>query len=398
MSVFYLADIYYTFLGQNLFANEFLTVLGDTASGRKGTALFEAQRFMTLVDALWNHKVRKGIQSGEAIIHFTRDRIEGLSRGKTPIVVVKDEGVSDKRLLIIEAELSHFFKVSERSGNSLTAKLREAYDCPELLQNSNKNSPETATNAYVSMIGHITEAELKTTNPDNIVNGYINRNTYVHAFRAQRIPNPRPIPWPQDLVDELARTVRLAQAPIDISMVGGPLAPRDESVRGLSGPDPIKEIPFDEEAQILWNKLHAENDTETGPMSAILERRLAHIRKNALKYAILDRSPVMTSAHLLAGVAIQDHSDALASSVFADFSSNKLANKIITALKRTSPEGLPKTQIWEDVARNNASKSEMDEALAFLSQSKLAHVTLKKFDPKAKKPTQVWFAGAKSSQ
>jgi hypothetical protein len=380
---------FYTFLGQNIFANEFLIVLGDSASGRKGTALFEVQRFMALVETFWHHKVRKSIQSGEAVVHFTRDKVEGFSRGKTPVKIVKDEGVEDKRLLIVEPELSHFFKISERNGNSLTEKLRDAYDCPDLLQNSNKNSPETATNPYVSMIGHITEAELKTTNPTNIISGYINRNTYVHAFRAQRIPNSRPIQWPKELVDELVETIRLAQRP------SGSMSVEELS---LDLPDQIKEIPFDEEAQILWEKLHAEDGTENGPMRVILERRLAHIRKFSLKYAILDRSPVQTSAHLLAGVALQDHSDALAVSVFADFGPNKLANKILTALNRESPKGLTKTRIYDEVARNNASKSDMNEALSILSQNKLAHVTLKKFDPKANKPTEVWFAGQKTTQ
>jgi hypothetical protein len=377
---------FFTFLGVNLFANEFLTVLGDSATGRKGTALFEVMRFMALVDTHWHHKVRKNLQSGEAITHFVRDRVKGLSRGKAPVMVVKDEGVSDKRLLIVESELSHFFKVSERNGNTLTGKLREAWDCPELLQDSSKGSAETATNAYVSMIGHITEAELKTTNPDNITNGYINRNNYVLSFRAQRIPNPRPIEWPKEMIMELVETIRLAQRPTDVS------------IGELGCPDPIKEIPFDEEAQILWEKLHAEDETETGPMGAILERRLSHIRKNALKYAILARSPVINSAHLLAGVALQDHSDALAVSVFAEFTSNRLANKILTALKREYPKGLARTKIYDDVTHGKGAKSDVNEALAFLSQNKLAHVTLKKFDPKANKLTEVWFAGQKTSQ
>jgi hypothetical protein len=72
---------------------------------------------------------------------------------------VVDHGVSDKRLMVLEAEFASSLRVLGRDGNTLTAIIRQAWD-PGDLRGLTKNSPAEATGAHISIIAHITRDEL----------------------------------------------------------------------------------------------------------------------------------------------------------------------------------------------------------------------------------------------
>ena len=99
-----------------------------------------------------------------------RDRIEKLERDKRTKeheTVVIDEGVADKRLLVIEPEFASTLRVMAREGNTLSPLIRQAWDTGNL-RAMTKNSPARATDALTSIISHVTD--------ELISNSVMNRN------------------------------------------------------------------------------------------------------------------------------------------------------------------------------------------------------------------------------
>jgi len=149
--------------------NEFTVLVGRTAKGRKGTAWDAALNLLSLIDPDWAlNRVGHGYQSGESIIHAVRDEILGpipmhkrkAGQAHKVQLAVLDPGVPDKRLLIVEEEFARLLTVSARTGNTLSSTLRYAWDAKQRLKNESKLSPEYATDAHISLIGHITLMEL----------------------------------------------------------------------------------------------------------------------------------------------------------------------------------------------------------------------------------------------
>jgi hypothetical protein len=372
---------YYNHYGVDLYTNEFLKVLGDSGA-KKGTALKKFLGFAGLIDSHWPiHGIGDSFPSGEAIVYAIRDQVIKIKGGKE---VIQDAGVFDKRLLIAENELAQLYRMFERSGNTSTAKLRAAWDSPEVLSNRSKTLPAIATKPHISLIGHITIEELRSFDPNLISNGLLNRSVFVYAFKAREIPNPKPVKWSETLIEEFKEIYRLANIPTAID--AGQLGVSAEEVSSIH-------IPLDPEAEELWEKIYREQPAnQDAALSDILRRYTEHIRKLALIYAIYDRVKTICSRHLLAAKAIMDHSKECVQTIFSAFTSNKGANKILEALKRQAPEGLAKSKIYEEVFNRHISASEINEALAFLVQNKLAIPKRYRTTPTAKKQTEIWYA------
>jgi hypothetical protein len=282
----------------------------------------------------------------------------------------------------VEPELGQVFKIAERSGNTLIAKLRVAWDSPAVLCNKAKLLPANASLPHISLIGHITAEEFKIFDLNLITNGLINRFIFVHASRARSIPNPRRIVWPGALIEEAKEIYRLAHLPTQI----------DCSLLGEIHENTFQDNNLDEESEKIWEKIYLEPNQGNATLEAVLERYHAHIRKLALIYAVFDRSRAITPTHLLAAKAIADHSKACALSIYGTLSSNKAANKILTALKRRFPSPLSRDEIYNDVFNRNVPKADIEEALCYLTQNNLARMEFHKALPPARKPTEFWFA------
>jgi hypothetical protein len=85
---------------------------------------------------------------------------QGRGAAAQRVEVEIDPGVRDKRLMIVESEFSAPLQVMKREGNILSRVIRDAWDRGDLATLT-KNSPARATGAHVSIIGHITAAELR---------------------------------------------------------------------------------------------------------------------------------------------------------------------------------------------------------------------------------------------
>jgi hypothetical protein len=334
-------------------ANIFLLIVGATSIGRKGVAAGDALQIMSTADPEWRNKRQaRGMSSGEGLIAAVRDsvfkkhpiRTDGRITGYEDVVDIA--GVEDKRLFVLESEFASTLQVLRREGNTLSPVIREAWD-GDTLQSLTKNAT-TATDAHVTIVGHITKDEFE----DNIdylgiANGFLNRFLLVHAERVRSLPfggNPDPL-----AVKELG--VALKEA--------------------ISWGKQAGRICFATDATEFWAKHYdsIEFGDET-TASKLLARAAPYMLRLALLYAVLDRSSLITRHHLEAAWDLVDYAWHSAQYVFGVTTGNPVADRIAKALNDAS-QGLTRTEISALFGRNKA-KRVIDNALQKLLKQGLA--------------------------
>src|SRR5437660_7321035 len=90
--------------------------------------------------------------------------------------------------MVIESEFSGALRVMQREGNILSRVLRDAWDRGDLATMT-KNSPARATGAGISIVGHITAAELREClDRTDMANGFANRFLFACVRRSKLLP------------------------------------------------------------------------------------------------------------------------------------------------------------------------------------------------------------------
>jgi hypothetical protein len=177
---------YWSVEGDRHHGNLFLVLVGETSKGRKGSSWGQVRRVVQAADPDWAAEcVVSGLASGEGLMHAVRDRVTKIGKNGEE---VEDAGVSDKRLLGVEEEFASVLRQANRDSNIITATLRQAWDTGNL-RTLTKTTPTRATNAHVSVIGHITVDELRQelTKTDK-ANGFANRFLWVMVRRSKVLP------------------------------------------------------------------------------------------------------------------------------------------------------------------------------------------------------------------
>jgi len=129
-------------------ARLFVVIVGDAATGGKGTILAVVEQLFAAADPDWySHRILTGLQSPEAMIDQVAD------------------GSGDCRLLIVEPEFARLASRMASSGTAFSAQLRNAYDGRplEITRSSSRSSGQAvvrASNAHIGLIGEITPQEL----------------------------------------------------------------------------------------------------------------------------------------------------------------------------------------------------------------------------------------------
>jgi hypothetical protein len=139
--------------------------------------------------------VMTSCNSGEGLINQIRDPREVTQGGEGEEAEI-DPGVSDKRVLLDVSEFGSILSVCMRTGNNLSAVLRDMYDCRPL-STGTKNSPIGCLNPYGSLFGSVTWPELMgllfsaKDISANSHNGLANRPLYLHAARTKLVAIPK---------------------------------------------------------------------------------------------------------------------------------------------------------------------------------------------------------------
>lgn len=318
--------------GTNLFA----AVVGDTATARKGTSLDRAMRFAKAADPAWAaaNEGDGGLSSAEGLIHAVRDPNTG---GDRP-----DAGVQDKRLLAAMGEFAETLSRMKRDGNPLSATLRNAWDGKTLRLRTRKVAIE-ASGAHVSVIGHITVADLgQLLERAEIFNGFGNRFLWVAAKRSKHLP------FGGDLdADALSKSARRAADAV------------------FWAEERPRRIDLDTRAQREWPKLYEElGHGREGRFGAITDRAEPQVRRLALVYAVLDKSPRVKIAHLNAALEVWRYCEDSAAYLFADAVEprGQLATRVTRALQR-SGDWTPLSQLSQKTLKGEVKSYKLKAVL-----------------------------------
>lgn len=323
----------------------FATLVGPTAKARKGVAWGHARSLLAHLDPAWVQRIQVGLSSGEGLIHAVRDAGAVLASGKQ----TQDGGVEDKRLLIVESEFASTLRVLGREGNTLSAVLREAWD-GGTLSTLTKNSPAKATDAHISVIGHITVEELRRyLDRTEAGNGFANRFLWVFVQRSKLLPEGGRL----DTIDLKAINRRFKKALAFARALGE------------------AELKRTEQARDRWiSEYRRLSEGRPGLLGAVTSRAEAQVMRLALTYAVLDCSKTIKRQHLKAALALWAYCDASARFIFGASLGDPVADELLRIL-RWSSEPLTRTRINEAFSHNR-SAAEIGRALALLHQSGLA--------------------------
>lgn len=317
----------------------FTVIVGKTSRGRKGDSYRPVATVFRLAHPGILDRFTSGIGSGEAVIWAVRDPTfkreavkdkAGNLLGHEEVEV--DPGEPDKRLLITEHEMSRLLKVMSRQGNVTSSVLREAWDGPEVLRITTKNSPARATDAHVTLIGHITIDELRAELPDlEGANGYGNRHLWLLTQRSKLLPDPEPF----------------------TDQVAGELATELSTI--LSRAQAIDRMHRDRAANDMWQAVYSQlsKDVE-GLAGAMTARAEAIVLRLSLLYALLDCSAVVSPAHLEAALALWRYAEASVLYIFGSATGDPVADDIMAAAAGSGE--LTRTQIRDLFGRHVATK------------------------------------------
>lgn len=342
---------YFSVEADRHYTNLFACLVGVTAKARKGTSLGHVRRLLEAVEAGedgWAaQRVKSGMSSGEGLIHAVRDDRE-----------------EDKRLLTVEPEFATVLRAIEREGNTISGRLRDAWDTGNLFTLT-KQDPLKATGAHISVIGHITADELRRyLQRTETANGFANRFLWLAATRSKLLPDGGNLSQEKlaPLVQRLREAVTFARS--------------------------VGQVRRDERAREIWHAVYGELSADVpGLLGAVTSRAEAQVTRLALLYALLDQSNIVRAEHLKAALAFWEYAEASARYIFGDAQGDSVADEILRALKST-PGGMTRTGLRDLFARNLSAKR-VGQALDLLLAAGLVRAEMR---TTGGRQAEVWFA------
>jgi hypothetical protein len=333
--------------------NLYAVLVGRSSKSRKGTSWGHVSRLLREIEPDWHKLETSGLSSGEGLIWAVRNPIEKqepIREGKSVTGyqnIITDHGVTDKRLLVQEAEFASTLRVLSRDGNTLSAVIRDAWD-KGTLRIKTKNSPAEATDTHIGIVAHITADELRQyLSRTEAGNGFANRFLFICVSRSKSLPEGGNLN-PHDLVplqERLAKSVAFAKT--------------------------AGQMMRDEEARRIWCAVYDDlAEGKLGLFGAITARAEAQVLRLSCLYALLDESPIVRKPHMLAALALWEYAESSARFIFGDALGDSKADEILTAL-RSNPDGMTRTEIRDFFGRNRRA-DEITRALALLAEHGMA--------------------------
>jgi len=332
----------------------FAVLVGESSKSRKGHSFGFIEYFFKAIDEDWEKRKQTGASSGEGLIWAVRDQITKKrpikERGRVVDYedVIEDEGISDKRLLVLESEFASTLKVANREGNILSPVIRNAWDTGNL-QILNKNSPCKATNTHISILGHITKQELlKYLTNTEAGNGFANRFLWLCVKRSKVLPFDGG--FHKENIEPFIKRLK-------------------ESIEFTKEVDVIT---WSEESKPLWAAIYTQlSEGKQGLIGSLTARAEAYVTRLACVYALLDISDQIQPDHLRAAIALWDYNEDSIKYIFQNKIGDQLAEKILQLLEN-NPQGLSRSEI-SDLLNRNSSSDLITNALSLLESLEIAY-------------------------
>lgn len=345
-------DAYFQVEATRHHPNEFLVLVGDSAKARKGSSFDHVARLLGHADPAFTSRLTTGLSSGEGLIWAVRD-----PQGPDP-------GAVDKRLLVIEPEFATVLKSTGRELSTLSPTLRSAWDGRPLALLT-RTAPARATSAHISIIGHITQTELRRhTTTVEIANGFLNRFIFAAVRRVRLLPeggDPDPLKG--------TGLHRYLTAVLKHTHTAG-------------------KVTLNPDARELWWQLYPQlTQPADGLLGQLTARAEAHVIRLALIYTLLDGQKTIGPEHLNPALALWNYANRSAAWALGQTTGDPLAEHIHTALLR-SPHGLTRTQI-RDLGQRNLPTDRIEHALATLAAAGRAQ---RQQTLTAGRPAELWTA------
>lgn len=309
-----------------------------------------------------------GLSTGEGLKYHVRDQSEQTKKNKSGEMVAEivDEGVADKRLLVVQQEFASVLRVAARDGSTLSTAIREAWDSGNL-RILTKNDPVIATGAHVCIIGHFTADELRAElTATDAANGFANRFLFAAVRRSKYLAFG-------GAVADQARVTALANR----------LQALAETARTR------KRVEMTSNAAAAWERVYQTLASGgDGLHGAVTARAEAQVCRLALIYALLDGADKIDVPHLLAALAVWEYCDATAKFIFGASLGDRFADEILRGLRKAGDAGLTRTEI-RDLFRRHQSAERIGAALDLLQRK--GRATCEGVSTGGR-PTEVWKA------
>ena len=339
-------------------ANLFTALVGPTAKARKGLSYGHVKHLMETADGDWaKNCIKSGLSTGEGLIWAVRDAD----------LVQGDSGVTDKRLLAVEAEFARPLVVMSRQGNILSEILRNAWDTGDL-EILTKTTPAVATDAHISIIAHSTVQDLRRHLTDTMEgNGFGNRFLWLCVRRSKELPEG------SSLSDEaLAPLMERLRAAVEFAKHAG-------------------RMQRDAEARELWATAYRQlTEAKPGLLGAVISRAEAQVLRLSMLYALLDMSTTIRVPHLQAALALWRYSEDSARHIFGGRVGDAIGDAILGALRGAGAVGMTRTEIY-NLFQRNQPRHQIAQALAELEALGVARSTR---EVTGGRPTERWLANA----
>jgi len=359
---------YYQVEGTRHHANLFAVLVGESSKARKGTSWDRISGIVKIADDNWySERTRGGLSSGEGFIDPVRDEIKKYN-AKDKIWETVDPGVADKRLMITEPEFAGVLAVTERHGNTLSALVRKAWD-GGILATMTRSNPLRATGAHISIIGHVTEDELRARlTCTDAANGFANRYLFPLVKRSKVLP------FGGDALED--------------GVIFG-LGERLKEAIGVA--QKIGRVGWTSDAAKSWKEVYGQlSEGQPGLLGAVTSRAEAQCVRLALIYALLDGVQNIDLPHIDAALAVWGYCEASAAHIFGLSLGDPVADEILRALHQAGDEGMTRSVIREYFGRHKSS-DRIGAALALLMSKGRARGEMRQTGGR---PSEVWIATA----
>lgn len=338
----------------------FALVVGDAATGRKGTAYEAVEGLFHEADPDWaGTRIEFGLQSAEAMIS-------------------RVSGGQDPRLLIVETEFGRLIKTMQRAGG-LSAQLRNAYDGRPLQRTLSRAShSQSAASAHVSVLGMITPGELLRLHKQVRESGGLeSRILYCYSAPAVREVSPfRSAPggpkWLAVAVREALEASRNA-----VMAATDPISAYLCTERGIQ---PHVALAVDDAVAGSWLRaVRPRMPVTDATLGPFFSRGETHVMRLAACYALADRAFAVSGEHIEAALALWSYCARSAERVFgmplADLPPKvnpAHAAKVLRYLHDHYPDWVPREEIRSAALSGNVPAAAIDAVFASLGEAGLA--------------------------
>jgi hypothetical protein len=203
-------------------------------------------------------------------------------------------------------------------------------------------SQRSMTDAHISLIGHITTDELRTSlTATEKANGFGNRVIWGLATRSKLLPDGGSLPDAEvlRLTHSLRETLVLAKQ--------------------------IERLERAPAARELWREVYAQlSEGKPGLVGAVISRAEAIVTRLSCIYALLDGSSVIERQHLEASLEVWRYAEESALYIF-DVSRNEYAQKLLARLEQM-PSGMTQSEIVTSIFQNHVDSELLRQVLSTL--------------------------------